>query len=277
MIRIVVMLDTRAKPQLPAIMITNGGDLLARPPTPIEWVQWAETFFSEGMGPTRATEALARKAMELGREDPPGKRTVERLYRQWKAKSEEAQRESAFFRWPHSMLEGTIPWEASGAALELLAYWDECGRGRPTNRVVLWYYRLLLACPDLHLSFTGPGQMADIVAAELATWDYDRQAGGSFELFGGFEWGLAYKPWRSKEKDDAYQAARSREQEPIPGPWHRNDHPHAPTWESANQWLLNLIGERGFREFGFKEMQDAREAGQAEGPARREKSTDAES
>src|SRR5947207_218463 len=53
------------------------------------------------------------------------------------------------FQWSHSMLDGILPWEVAAAGLELLARRDERGLGRPSNRLVAGYYRVLLAAPDL--------------------------------------------------------------------------------------------------------------------------------
>jgi hypothetical protein len=46
-----------------------------------------------------------------------------------------------------------LPWEASAAALELLAYRNDIGEDRPNHREALWFWRVTQAAPNAPLSF----------------------------------------------------------------------------------------------------------------------------
>jgi hypothetical protein len=50
------------------------------------------------------------------------------------------------------MEDGALPWEASAAALELLAYLNDLHSPRPNHQEALWFWRVTQAAPDAPLN-----------------------------------------------------------------------------------------------------------------------------
>src|SRR3954447_12540641 len=108
----------------------------------------------EGLTAEKIYEKLRAEVINKRREDFPSLPTVKGRIAKYRARARKDL--DAPFRWPYSMYSGpgsstgaTLTWEESQAGLELLRDWDQQGLGRPTNRLVRWYARLVQARPDI--------------------------------------------------------------------------------------------------------------------------------
>ena len=99
----------------------------------------------------------------------------------------EEQQAYARFLWPESMEIAGIPWEGSGAVLDLLV-----AAGRVTVRHATWYWRVSCARPD------APSwervEMARLLAVQ------DGVGGLSFDAARSCEYWLAFQPWTAEGK-----------------------------------------------------------------------------
>ena len=104
-------------------------------------------------GPSRILQRLKEVAKKEGLgDDYPSQRTIGRIK---DGMTPEDLKTYASFRWPESLEERALPWEASGAGLELLMLLDTNGiRERPPVRLVKWYWRVREACPDATLALS---------------------------------------------------------------------------------------------------------------------------
>lgn len=93
-----------------------------------------------------AREAEKKDGQKEEKLKVPNLSTVQRYVKEFRDLPEEELRQYRLFSWPESMGTPDLPWEASRAALELLAAPPD-GQ-RPTIRLVKWYWRLSLACPE---------------------------------------------------------------------------------------------------------------------------------
>src|SRR6266542_162514 len=102
------------------------------------------------------------KADEEEWSDIPGERTVKRRVDEFHKLQPAEKREYSRFRWPQTMIDGALPWEASRAGLDLLRYYEDQDRGndawaikeglgvrsagegweRPTVGAVKWLHRV---------------------------------------------------------------------------------------------------------------------------------------
>jgi len=102
-------------------------------------------------------------AMKLSGEYP-SERSIARIKNNmWLHMSNLEKNAYRVLRWPESFGTPELPWEASAACLELLAFRDRSGRLRPSARVAKWFYRLTLAAPE------APAFVRDFNATNLAT------------------------------------------------------------------------------------------------------------
>jgi hypothetical protein len=148
---------------------------MPRPRVDKRYVEQVGALAEEGKRPPEIARLIRADAQLARRNDAPSERSVRRLYDAHVGKSPEERRESAFFRWPKSMLNGFVPWEASRVALDLLRLYDTQANAsdawlisngvlpvrrdrspatiwaRPTNRTVRWVWRVTLAAPSLSL------------------------------------------------------------------------------------------------------------------------------
>ena len=177
---------------------------MPRPKTDPYWVQQLWTLAADGCKPAKISRELARIARQEGSEGCPSYTTVRRLYEDWERQPEAARRLQAHFHWPASMQEGTLPWEAGRAALDLLRYRDERGLERPTVSEARWFWRLRLAAPTL------PDEDADHFARQLALSQYLRVAKLGETACADLEWRLAYQPWTDDTRAGSYQNAAER-------------------------------------------------------------------
>ena len=149
-------------------------------------------------GAGRITTQLEIGAEQAGRTDVPIERTVSRiLAKEWSGLTDEEQAQYQFFHWPESMVRGDLPWEASAAALDLCWQFHITHKGRPSIRLVKWFWRVTLAAPD-----APRGDRFD-AASLLAV-----EESGALNLLDdlrGIEWNLAFAPWRSEERRKVYE------------------------------------------------------------------------
>ncbi len=98
-------------------------------------------------GAPRITRALEEEAAREGRYDCPSERAVSSILRKIAA---EDLREYRFLYWPDTFERGDLPWEASEAALELLALKEFApGEARPSVRLARWFWRITQAAPRM--------------------------------------------------------------------------------------------------------------------------------
>src|SRR5262245_19841284 len=81
----------------------------------------------------------------------PDERTMRRIVKEFSALREEERKPYQYFRWPDSLEQGLLPWEAARDALNLVRILSKHGADRPTNAHALWYWRLTLAAPESDL------------------------------------------------------------------------------------------------------------------------------
>jgi hypothetical protein len=167
---------------------------MPRPKIDATYAERVSTLAEEGEKPPAIFRALEQQAQKEGRKDYPSERTVRRLYEAHRAQPEAIRKEASLFRWPQAMLNGSLPWEASRASLDLLRYYTEKCWGRPTIRSVRWLWRTTLAAPGLSPDATRR------LAALIHTVEINHLAGVELEdQANAVELYLAYQPWRSAE------------------------------------------------------------------------------
>jgi hypothetical protein len=177
---------------------------MPRPKTDTWYVEQVATLAAEGERPPTIFRRIQETAERAGRNDYPSERTVRRLYEAHKSEPIQLQKEAAFFRWPATMVEGLLPWQASRAALDLVRFRDEHGAGRPTVREAKWYWRVVTAAPEID------PQEAAAAAAFFTTREFAETMGRADDIDAEpGEWRLVYQPWRSKRDASAYQKASS--------------------------------------------------------------------
>lgn len=153
------------------------------------------------LGAFRLHKGLNEYAKREGLTDVPSERWIGKwLRKDWpKLEGEGGVSEYLCFDWPDSMVRKDIPWEASGAALELLREslkllgisW------RPSNRAVSWFWHVTQAVPtaefETRLSLTS----VLLVAKSLEKKDWTEAV----------KWCLAFQPWVSDADAKSYEQA----------------------------------------------------------------------
>lgn len=165
---------------------------------------WREAIFSIVANPTpneRLTDqSIVRRLREvaprIGRTDVPSPRSVGRIRKEFGELDEEDRRDYYRFHWPASMEDGSLPWEASAAALELLRMPT---KSRPTISLVKWFYRLTLAVPDAPVE--DRKNRAIFLAMNEAA---DSPSPRAKETVEGW---MIYQPWTSADAELEYQEA----------------------------------------------------------------------
>jgi hypothetical protein len=136
---------------------------------------------------------------------PPSERSITRIRdAEWQTLPEQERREYRELHWPDTFVRGDLPWEASGAALELLAWSNDARLPRPPISITRWYWRICQAMPDTEIK----GRIA--ITATVAS---HQDAG--LPLPEGWEWFLAYAPWKQGNRP-RYDRALERHDNPIP-------------------------------------------------------------
>ena len=174
---------------------------------------WEQRIFAlKAQEPQLSAEAMARRFEEQqgGMGHWPAARTIRRILdEEWPKVTPEERGQYAYFRWPESMEDGSLPWEASGAGLELLRLLNQRPQEmsqRPPIRLVKWFWRVTQATPS------APGRIRYDVATQLAL----DEVLGIAKNMRTVEWYLAFQPWHSEEDRDTYEEAQRRTSgEPI--------------------------------------------------------------
>jgi hypothetical protein len=174
-------------------------------------------YVATGLKAPTIHKRLVKDGEKAGRSDWPSLRTVHRYCDEYEKLPESVKAEQARFRWPETMRWGLLPWEASQAALELLALqhrYDQAltekdpaipPRGRPTVRDAKWFWRLSLAAPTL------PRESALRLAKELAAIEYATELAKADHRdlsvnLEPWEWCLALRTWESREATAEWHA-----------------------------------------------------------------------
>lgn len=121
---------------------------MPRPKTAIRYQERIATLAEEGYRAAPIFRMVKEEAEKKGRDDYPSERTVRRIFEEHKDKPPDERRQHALFRWPDAMMLGDLPWEATRPMLDLLAFMDSVGDGRPTVQQATWYWRVYLADPS---------------------------------------------------------------------------------------------------------------------------------
>ena len=139
-------------------------------------------------------ERLENLGNELGQNDYPALRTVNKYHRMYGPKKLREKAAYRLFAWPEEMGSSLLPWEASQASLELLGvvfspeyvgYAELVSQypyGRPTILMAHWFWRVTMAAPDMPARITDPdydGEHACMAggpdrftaAQQLAAWE----------------------------------------------------------------------------------------------------------
>lgn len=179
---------------------------MARAKTESYWRDRVAFRVAEGDTAADIFRLFEREAKQGGRNDYPAAKTIRSIAAEL---SKDEEKQNALFRWPRAMEIDALPWEASCAALDLLAIRDRRGLGRPTVRQAKWYWRLFAAAPDLSPE-DAEKWSAIYAASELAA-----QARLPAHADEAIEWRLAYRPWSSDEARASWSKAVSRKDSPI--------------------------------------------------------------
>ena len=126
---------------------------MPRPLTHPDWQHRVCELAEQHVNPAEIARRLKSEAVNSGRDDCPKERTVRRIYKVHMAKGQGDRRQYAGFRWPESMQDAGIPWEASKAILNLLQrHRANFGFGsRPPIGFAKWFWRVTVAAPELDL------------------------------------------------------------------------------------------------------------------------------
>ena len=168
-----------------------------------------------------ARDVLAQLRKEPdGQDGLPTERTVARIRREYKDRvrgNPKLALLNQFFSWPESMESGFLPWGASAVALEFMRWWREINYGGmdkhplkewagekfiivPTNKYVLWFWRISQAAPDAPIG-------ARWALTELMIYCRMYPEFDIFRLERRVEYALTYAPWRSRKNSYAYNQA----------------------------------------------------------------------
>ena len=126
---------------------------MPRPRTDRFWGQRVGELAEEHpqWGAGRIERELWRVAASAGRNDVPSLRQVGRLLRQHRSKDRSERATYQRFRWPESLEQGLLPWEASRALLDLMAWCRQAEQLPPTVREARRFWNVTLAAPDAPL------------------------------------------------------------------------------------------------------------------------------
>lgn len=152
------------------------------------------------------------KTLEDEFEEPVSVRTVATWVKGFRELSKETLILDSPFEW-HRMEEYSLPWEASAYVLEMWTFVHENLRwalhlGSPSVRQVRWWWRVHLSARDLGMEDNY------WLAERFAIRELEHNVLGLPLEMADLEAHLAYKPWATEERRQAY--LRSVEEERIP-------------------------------------------------------------
>ncbi len=180
---------------------------MPRRPTADYWIERIRSLKeTEGLGPKAIAARLRGEDPDGSRGRPASEKTIARKLKDFQALTDEERRSYRLFGWPKSMLDGSLPWEASRPLLDLLRHLESTGGKRPSIRLAGWYWRVYNAVPD-----AGASILLDM-ARQLEAWTTSAPPTPA-ELV-AFEAMVAYTPWRSAESLGIYKAAVKKREIP---------------------------------------------------------------
>ena len=175
---------------------------MPRPRTDRFWVERIRSITEDNpkLSGLAIQKQLEKDAARLGRDDWPHDKTIRRIRTEYLELPADEQRQYGRFSWPKSMEDGSLPWEAARAALDLMRHWSQ--RDRPPIRLVRWFWRVSQVAPD------APFEIRLRLASQMAIWDVaEEREADELEDIG---WFLACTPWRSDEDAKAYRRVVER-------------------------------------------------------------------
>ena len=181
---------------------------MGRPRTSDSWRERIKIAYAaaETTGGNSSAAAIARELEDLGRPDCPSRRTIQRIIEDFKRLPDDARREYSVFRWPQSMEQGALPWEASRSLLDLqldlLTHraWDgPIDVSVMPVRFARWYWRACQAMGEDDIDQT------IFVAARLTYWEITGE--GRQKDIEALHWYLVYAQWRSQEHMERWDRA----------------------------------------------------------------------
>ena len=176
------------------------------PKTDHMWVERIRAYstINPGHGPKRIHAALTERQDRQGQNtaDVPSERTIGRIIADFRKLPEEQRNEYRLARWPDSCVDGTLPWEAGAALLEILRHRSTRREVPASNRVALWFWRLTQSVPDLDV------MCRDILAQQCVIWEVIPD---ELNISAARGW-LIHAPWRSAEHDAEYAKAIDRKE-----------------------------------------------------------------
>ena len=124
------------------------------------WADWMRWEFANR--PNLISREIQEQAEELAKAWPqeeghpspgkaPGLRTIYKYRDAYHELPEYAQRAYQPFRWPTSMEQGLLSWEASSRAIELLTWCQDQELWAPPISLTNWFYRISLVIPKAPL------------------------------------------------------------------------------------------------------------------------------
>ena len=133
-------------------IVSQLANTMPRKKTGSFWIDTIHELVESGGSAPRPSAAqielhLKKIGEREGLKDWPAKRTIGRVLKEHDQLTEREKEFYREFRWPQAMQAELVPWEATGVALDLLAYYLRKRNARPTVRRVLWHWRRSLVNP----------------------------------------------------------------------------------------------------------------------------------
>jgi hypothetical protein len=128
----------------------------------------------------------------------PSRRKISNVLQEFRDLPREEKQPYDVFKFPESMQAAVLPWEASRACLDLLAWQYKENRDRPLVGLAQCFWQITQAAPDAdiqtRLEISSKLRLSEII-------------GCSGEFLRGLEWFLAYAPWRNERNKVEYEKA----------------------------------------------------------------------
>lgn len=95
--------------------------------------------------------AAIRKELQKVKDarDVPSDRAIRRAKEEFLELNTQDRAKYLEFKWPESMEQGALPWEAARASLNLCRRYRDAGAHPPLIQECVWFWRVTLAAPDL--------------------------------------------------------------------------------------------------------------------------------
>lgn len=103
----------------------------------------------QGLKSPAIANELEKIAKSHGQDKYPSERTVRTYWEKHMARLPEERRAYSEFRWPDSMVDAEIPWEASNAILDWIRSFELHSISRPMIVEAKWYWRVSQVAPTI--------------------------------------------------------------------------------------------------------------------------------